>query len=127
MNTQEVINQVEKYIDQSRTHNIDIEGNKLEFKRKWYDLRTNELYTCVKHMSGIANSLGGGHSFLVFGYDTKAKTLHAATLKDSGYGDSSEIYKVINKKLSNDVAFEVFDFIYNGSSISVVNIHPSVS
>lgn len=127
MTRDEITNQSSKYLDQAMALDSDIESNKLEFKRQWFDLKAEGVFTCARHISGIANSLGAGGGFLIFGFDAKEKTFHPAKLSDSGYSDTSEIYGVVNKKLSNDVSFEIVDFEYEGKPVSVVHILPSIS
>jgi hypothetical protein len=128
MTRQEIVDQVDKYIYQSITYKSEIESNKLEFKgRKWYDLKTDEMYTCARHITGIANSLGGGDGFLIFGYNTNDQTFHDTKMSDSGYNDPSEIHGVVNRRISNNVSFEVIDHYYEGNAISIVHISPSIS
>jgi hypothetical protein len=128
MSHQEVIDQISRYIFQSVTHKSEIESNKLEFKSKWFDLKTDQVFQCARHISGIANSLGGGSGFLVFGYYPKEQKFIPSKLSDSGLKDPSEIHGSINKRINDSISFEIVDFIYeNEHPISIIHIQPSIT
>jgi predicted HTH transcriptional regulator len=103
----------------------EIESNKLEFKSNWFKLKTDEVYQCARHISAIANSLGGGEGFLVFGFDLGAHKACPTKLADSTISDPTQIYEIVNKRINPPVAFDVFDIMYNGNSLSVIKIQPS--
>lgn len=128
MSHQEIIDQITRYIFQSITYKSEIESNKLEFKSKWYNLKSDQVFQCARHISGIANSLGGGSGFLVFGYHPTDQTFTSSKLSDSGLNDSSEIHGSINRRINDSISFEIVDFIYdNKHPISVIHIQPSLT
>jgi len=127
MDREQIQELIEKYLLFAEETKSEIEGNKLEFKRDWFKLNGDQVFQCARQVAAIANSIGGGDGFLVFGYDLKEHRPYPTKLSDSTISDPAKIFEAINKRINPRVSFEVIDIIYNGNGLSVIHIQPSTN
>lgn len=124
MNRSEIISQVTSYINQSMA-GLEIENSKFDFKRKWYDLKTEPgISEFIKDSSAIANTFGPD-GFIVIGYDEKVKQLFPSKFSDSGFNDVSDITNLINKKMDRLFHVDIYEELLDETPISIIHIPPS--
>lgn len=105
----------------------DIENNKFDFKRKWYDLKSHQQKAeFLKDVSSIANTFGPD-GFIVIGFDDKTKEFHPARFKDSNLNDISELSAIINSSIDRIFEINCFDFDIEGHLITILHIPPSIT
>lgn len=64
--------------------------------------------------------------FIIIGYDTKTKSHHSTSFKESRLKDSAHLNDIINKKIDRLFDLAVYDFAIDGNGVSVIHIPPSV-
>lgn len=105
---------------------LEVESPKIDFKTKWYDLKTEQgKNEFIKDITSIANTIGLD-GFIVIGYNDRDKKFSPAKFEDSGLKDTSEIPNLIIKKCSNLFDIAVYDFLIDSYSISVLHIPPTL-
>lgn len=103
-----------------------LETNKLEFKRKWYDLKDskqkNEFF---KDTTALINYYGGDNGFIVFGIDEDTKDLYDTSLSESGYDDQADIKNIVDSNIDKPFRFDIDYVQVNGKRLSVFHLVPS--
>lgn len=124
MNT-EHLNIIKSYIEQALS-GFSKENPKFDFKRDWYNLNSKKgINEFLKDTTAIANTFGP-EGFLVIGFDDKTKKFHDTTFSKSGLKDPNELNGLINKRVDRLFDINVEDFEFEGHSLSVINIPPSI-
>jgi len=125
MNEENIIKQVSEKLLQS-LNGQEVENNKFDFKREWYNLKENKgINEFLKDVTSIANSYGPD-GFIVLGYDEKKQTFLSAVFSDNKLRDKSDIYGLITKRTSNVFDLNFIDIDYRNNPISVIHIPPSM-
>lgn len=103
-----------------------IESDKIDFKRCWYDLKApKDINEFLKDTSSIANTVGLD-GFIIIGFDDKLKTFHGAKFADCGLRDLTDIGNLIIKGVDNGFDINCYDININGNAMSVLHIPPSL-
>lgn len=123
MNEIEIENRLKILLSLSEDE-LEIENPKVDFKKKWYDLKDEfDKYEFMKDVTSIANTTGKD-GLIIIGYDEKAKTFHPAKRDDCGLSDSSHIQNLVLKMCSDVFTLNTFDLKINGNEMSVIHIPP---
>ncbi|HRI35054.1 MAG TPA: ATP-binding protein [Saprospiraceae bacterium] len=108
---------------------LEVEGDKLEFKSKWYNLKDEEqIYKFIKLATAIVNSIGLD-GYIIFGYDPKepiGQRFKHTTFKDSNLPDVSHLVKLFARRCSETFHIDCFDLVYEGNHFSLVHIPPII-
>ncbi|MBM3404213.1 MAG: hypothetical protein FJY10_04915 [Bacteroidetes bacterium] len=122
MTTKEDIERiVSSYIEQSSS-GLTVENSKFDFKREWYDLKKErDIQEFVKDTTSMVNTFGPD-GIIVIGYDEKTKEFKDSTLPV----DPSDIVNLINKRVDRLFEINTFDMRYQGHSLSIIHIPPSM-
>lgn len=127
MNLEELKKEIKKLISQS-FEGQEIENPKIDFKAKWYDLSKNsiELYEFLKDTSSIANTFGLD-GYIIIGFDEKNKSYNKACFNDCGLRDTSDLYPLIIRRVSEPFDINVYDIEIEGNSLSIIHIPNSIN
>lgn len=127
MNLDELKSKVKKLINQS-FEGQEIESPKVDFKTKWYDLRKNsiELYEFLKDTSSIANTFGLD-GFIIIGFDEKSKSYNNSKFTDCGLRDTSDLYPLIIRRVSEPFDITVYDIVIDRKNLSIIHIPNSIN
>jgi hypothetical protein len=121
----EHLNIIRSYIEQALS-GYSKENPKFDFKRDWYDLKSKKgINEFLKDTTAIANTFGP-EGFLVIGFDDKAKKFRDTSFSMSGLKDPNELNGLINKRVDRLFDINIEDIDYEGHSLSVINVPPSI-
>lgn len=120
----EVRSYVESLIELARS-NQEVESDKVDFKRTWYDLNSESgIMEFIKDSSAIANT-PGGDGYLVIGVDTKGKVYDVSFQNDSGLADESHIQNLMIKHTDTPFNIRLVEAFYETKKYSIIHIPPS--
>ena len=121
---QEIISKSISLIQASKA-GLEKESPKVDFKLKWYSLRTkygrNEI---ARDMASIANTVGLD-GYIIIGFDENNKNSQNAPFNDCGLNDTADITNVLIGKLSHLFQFQIVGFNYEEIEYSVIHIPPT--
>jgi len=121
MTREEIEKMVSSYIEQSRS-GLSVENSKFDFKREWYDLKLEEgIQEFIKDTTSMVNTYGPD-GLIVIGFDDKSKEFVDSTLPI----DPSNIVNLVNKRVDRLFEINTYDIVYQGYSLSVIHIPPSM-
>lgn len=121
MTKEEIVKMVSSYIEQS-LGGLSLENSKFDFKRKWYDLNSEMgIQEFIKDTTSMVNTYGPDGIILI-GFDDKTKEFEESRVSK----DPSDIINLVNKRVDRLFDLNTFDILYNGHSLSVIHIPPSM-
>lgn len=106
----------------------EAERPKVEFKRQWYDLKTDQgIAEFLKDSSAMVNTVGLD-GFIAIGFDPKDPTYKPpTTFKDCKLNDINELRGVLVKGLSEAFDIELYSLKIIGYDLDVLHIPPSLN
>src|SRR5690349_11099027 len=106
MNKTQITDFIEAQILQ-RVEGYEVENNKLDFKKIWYQLNSDDgKFEFLKDACAIANSYGGADGFLVIGVDDDGNVSGAA-FRDSGLKNDLDLLGAIKSKVDHPFNIQV--------------------
>ncbi len=120
----DIVKIVAQHINLAR-QNSDEEYRKVEFKFKWYDLKKEpEIMEFLKDVCSMVNAFGPD-GYLIIGFDAKLG-FNKSTIKDANIRDETEMIDLISSRVDRMFHLTVYDVIFEGHSLSVIHIPPSI-
>jgi hypothetical protein len=131
MNIKEIKSFVQSQILAS-LNGAKVENNKFDFKSQWYDWsKPVEESKFVKDLTALVNAYGGGHGFLVIGYDDDKKTFNGSPFTLSKWKDDAELVYYLKGRVDRAFNIQVFEdvFKYDTAShqLTILHIPPSLN
>ncbi|MEZ4850876.1 MAG: ATP-binding protein [Bacteroidia bacterium] len=122
---EEIINIVKIELENSG-NNLSVEYSKLDFKRDWYNLKSDQgIQEFLKDTVAMVNTVGLD-GIIVIGFDDKTKKFHECNFYDSKLNDPSELLGIISKNISYPFSIDAYDISsINGKRISIIHLPPS--
>jgi hypothetical protein len=128
------VEEIKSFISTQILQSLDgymVETNKLDFKRQWYDFKNEDgLNEFLKDSTSIINSYGGGHGFLVIGYDEKTRNFYESPFSHSGFKNDSDLLGIVKRKVDRPFNLQVIDHIFVTQEfhhkISIIHLLPSL-
>lgn len=126
--TEDQIKEKVKSILKKVDNDQEIENPKIDFKKDWYKLNENgkAYYEFLKDTSAISNTFGLD-GYIIIGYDEKKRTYHDTKFIDCELGDTSKIYPLINKNITDPFDINIYDIDLDGHLMSVIHLPPSIN
>jgi hypothetical protein len=124
MTRDEIYREVTTLIQQARNGH-KTENQKFDFKRQWYNLKSEEgINQFLRHVCAIANTFGPD-GLMVIGYDEDKDQLHNSLFTDSGLRDLSDLTNLIASRVDRLFSFSVIPMEFEGANLSIIHIPPS--
>jgi len=121
MTREEIEKMVSSYLEQS-IGGLIIENSKFDFKKEWYDLNKEpSIQEFIKDTSSVVNTYGPD-GIIVIGFDDKTKKFIDSKLPK----DPSDIINLVNKRVDRLFEINTYDILFQGHSLSVIHIPPSM-
>jgi hypothetical protein len=121
MTEEEIKKMVRSNIDLSLS-GLSIEKSKFDFKREWYNLKSDQgKNEFIKDTTSMVNTYGLD-GVIVIGFDDETKEFTDSKLPV----DPSELIDLINKRVDRLFDVNTYDVNYQGHSLSVIHIPPSM-
>lgn len=125
MRDEDIEKSIKSYLAQA-IEGASIENDKIDFKRKWYDLSVEPgISEFLKDSSAIANTFGPD-GLIIIGFDDRSKEFYPARLKDSKIEDSGRVMDIIAKRVDRLYSVNIRDCDLDGRNISYIHIPPSL-
>jgi hypothetical protein len=126
MNQQQIEQIVQDYLQQA-VAGADMENPKLDFKREWYKLDTEEgKQEFIADTSSITNTFGLD-GYIIIGFDDNTKEFKPAPFKDCGLRDTSDMMNLISKSVDPIYTIHGYSVQYEGNELYVLHIPPSIA
>ncbi|GAB5550816.1 MAG: hypothetical protein Sapg2KO_04070 [Saprospiraceae bacterium] len=106
-----------------------VERPNLDFKREWPDLSSKGkgYYEFLKDTCSIANTVSDKYGLIVYGYDDKSKKFKPSKFSDCGLRDSSDLYNLLNKNITENFQIEIYAIDYKNNPVNVLLIERSLA
>lgn len=127
MTSQQIIDTIAPLIELSE-NDRESERPKVEFKRIWYNLKSDQgVAEFLKDSSALVNTVGLD-GYIIIGFDTKDPAFKYPTVfKDSGLKDFNELRGILVKGLSEAFDIDLYSVKIKDYDLDVLHIPPSLN
>jgi hypothetical protein len=108
-----------------------VENHKLDFKRSWYNLQSEEgINEFLKDLTALINSYGGADAFLIIGYDDKERKFYPSKFAESGLTNDAELIGIIKRRVDRPFNLQMIEYHFEegtqSSDLTILHLPPSL-